>query len=159
MEGEPKKKVIIAIDESDCSYYAVEWALANLKSAITPDAGILLFTVISNDYGGIIAGSYGAALPELILTIQDNQKKSTIALLEKAKELCAKHGVADAETVYEFGNPKEAICSAVDKYHAKLLVMGSHSKGAIQRAFLGSVSNYCVNNAKCPVMVVRKPAA
>lgn len=150
---------MIAIDESDCSHYAVEWALTNLKSTLTSDAGILLFTVISNDYSGLIAGSYGVALPELLTSIQENQKKSAIALLEKAKELCAKHGIADVETLYEFGNAKDAICDAVEKYHVQLLVIGSHSKGAIQRAFLGSVSNYCVNNAKCPVMVVRKPQA
>lgn len=28
--------------------------------------------------------------------------------------------------------------------------------GTWDRALLGSVSNYCVHNAKCPVLVVRK---
>jgi len=88
--------------------------------------------------------------------------------------------------VLEFGNPKEAICEAAEKLGVDMLVVGSHGKGALQRCvlrrlnfdgfgddnvsyvlcvcvcmdrtFLGSVSNYCVNNAKCPVLVVRTKA-
>ncbi|KAF8033070.1 hypothetical protein BT93_D1842 [Corymbia citriodora subsp. variegata] len=56
------------------------------------------------------------------------------------------------------GEPKEAICEAAEKLDVQLLILGSHSRGAVQRAFLGSVSDYCVHNAKCPVLVVRKPA-
>ncbi|KMT08321.1 hypothetical protein BVRB_6g141450 isoform B [Beta vulgaris subsp. vulgaris] len=89
-------------------------------------------------------------------SMQDNQKKFVASLLAKAKEICAKHGV-DADTVSVMGNPKDAICDAVQKYHCQLLVLGSHGRGAVGRAFLGSVSNYCVNHAKCPVLVVRQP--
>uniref|UniRef100_A0A7N2QXX5 UspA domain-containing protein n=1 Tax=Quercus lobata TaxID=97700 RepID=A0A7N2QXX5_QUELO len=62
-----------------------------------------------------------------------------------------------AETVTEVGDPKVAIYEAVEKLNIQLLVLGSHGRGAIKRAFLGSVSNYCVHNVKCPVLVVRKP--
>ncbi|MBA0601484.1 hypothetical protein Gorai_004659 [Gossypium raimondii] len=53
----------------------------------------------------------------------------------------------------EVGDPKEKICEAVEKLNIELLILGSHGRGAIQRAFLGSVSNHCVHNAKCPVLV------
>ncbi|KAG2709357.1 hypothetical protein I3760_05G234800 [Carya illinoinensis] len=97
------------------------------------------------------------AAPELMRSIQENHQKIASALLEKAKEICANHGIIPAEMVTEVGDPKEAICAAVENLNIQLLVLGSHSRGVIKRAFLGSVSNYCVHNAKCPVLVVRKP--
>jgi nucleotide-binding universal stress UspA family protein len=33
-------------------------------------------------------------------------------------------------------------------------VVGSAHKGAVRRALLGSVSEYCVRHAKCPVVVI-----
>ncbi|RVX12514.1 hypothetical protein CK203_011816 [Vitis vinifera] len=62
-----------------------------------------------------------------------------------------------AETITEVGDPKEAICKAVEKLNIQFLVLDSHGRGAFGRAFLGSVSNYWSHNAKCPVLVVRKP--
>lgn len=35
--------------------------------------------------------------------------------------------------VMEFGNPKEAICDAVEKLRVDLLIVGSHGRGALQR--------------------------
>ncbi|KAK4772309.1 hypothetical protein SAY86_014084 [Trapa natans] len=152
-----KKKVMVAIDESECSHYALEWALDNLKDTIA-GSELLIFCVQSlTNMGYVYASSFGAAPPELIQNLEQNQRKLVLALLEKAKEICSNHGVV-AETLTEVGDPKEAICEAVEKLNIQFLVVGSHSRGAIQRAFLGSVSNYCVHNAKCPVLVVRKPA-
>lgn len=39
----------------------------------------------------------------------------------------------DADTVSVMGNPKDAICDAVQKYHCQLLVLGSHGRGAVGR--------------------------
>uniref|UniRef100_A0A6N2MXL6 UspA domain-containing protein n=1 Tax=Salix viminalis TaxID=40686 RepID=A0A6N2MXL6_SALVM len=97
------------------------------------------------------------AAMDLVASIQENKKKVALLLLDKAKDICAKHGV-EAETLTEIGDPKEAICEAVERLNVQLLVVGSHNRGPVQRAFLGSVSNYCVHNAKCPVLVVKKPA-
>ncbi|MFS8021877.1 putative universal stress protein A family [Helianthus anomalus] len=61
-----------------------------------------------------------------------------------------------AETMTEVGDPKELICEGVEKLKVQLLVLGSSSRGFLKRAFLGSVSNHCVQNVKCPVLVVKK---
>ncbi|CAL1392561.1 unnamed protein product [Linum trigynum] len=157
MEGGSKKKVMVAIDESEFSHYALEWTLTNLGDTIS-SSGLLLFTAQPlADFTYLHASTLGTTPPELVASVQENQKKLTAALLDKAKQICSAHGV-EAETETEVGDPKEVICEAAEKHGVKLLVLGSHSRGPIQRAFLGSVSNYCVHNAKCPVLVVKKPS-
>ncbi|KAF3431886.1 hypothetical protein FNV43_RR26622 [Rhamnella rubrinervis] len=157
VDQEQKKKVMVAIDESECSHYALQWALQHLAPTIL-DSQLIIFTVQPFvNLGLTVAASFGSTPPELIASLQENQKKAALALLEKAKDICAKHGV-EAKTITEFGEPREAICGAVEKLDIQLLVLGSHSRGVIERAFLGSVSNYCVHHAKCPVLVVRKKA-
>ncbi|XP_057529694.1 universal stress protein A-like protein [Amaranthus tricolor] len=155
-ERQDKRKVMIAIDESECSKIALEWAIRNLDNTLKSN-GLILFNAIPLEYAGVFATTYGSTLPANVLTsIQDNQKKFAEALLVKAKDICAMYGV-NAETISVLGNPKDAICDAVQKFQCQLLVMGSHSRGVIGRAVLGSVSNYCVHHAKCPVLVVKQP--
>ncbi|GFP85360.1 universal stress protein a-like protein [Phtheirospermum japonicum] len=154
-QGEMRKKVMVAIDESEYSHHALEWALENLRETLENSKLVIFTAQPVADFGYLYASSFGAAPAELIRSVQENHKTIAEALLEKAKDICSKYGVA-AETYTEVGDPKEAICEAVEKYSIQLLLLGSHGRKALQRAFLGSVSNYCVHNAKCPVLVVRK---
>ncbi|KAK4402133.1 hypothetical protein Sango_0954000 [Sesamum angolense] len=61
------------------------------------------------------------------------------------------------EMVVEYGDPRDVICEVAEKLKVDFLVMGSHGYGLIKRAFIGSVSNHCARNVKCPVLVVKKP--
>ncbi|XP_062145557.1 universal stress protein A-like protein [Alnus glutinosa] len=150
-----KKKVMVAIDESECSRYALLWALDNLHETIANSELILFAVQPIVDLSFAMVSTLGAAPQDLITSIQENQKKTASTLLERAKEICAKQGIV-ATTVTEVGDPKNAIYETVEKLDIQLLVLGSHGRGVIQRAFLGSVSNYCVQHVKCPVLVVRK---
>ncbi|CAA0809018.1 Adenine nucleotide alpha hydrolases-like superfamily protein [Striga hermonthica] len=152
-EGGDKKKVMVAIDESECSHYALEWALNNLRESLQNSKLVIFTAQPLADYGYLYASSYGAAPAELVTSVQENHKRVAEALLAKAKEVCSQ---VSADTFTQVGEPKEAICEAVEQHNPQLLVLGSHGRRALQRAFLGSVSNYCVHNAKCPVLVVRK---
>lgn len=59
-----------------------------------------------------------------------------------------------AHTAVIKGDPGYSILNAIDEHKCDLVVMGSRGLGPIQRFLLGSVSNYVVNHAKCPVMIV-----
>lgn len=52
--------------------------------------------------------------------------------------------------------PGEAIIEAVEVHKADLVICGTRGLGKIRRTFLGSVSDYVVQHARCPVVVVRK---
>ncbi|KAM1138146.1 hypothetical protein TB2_035503 [Malus domestica] len=67
----------------------------------------------------ICAPSDGCRYPmssgqEFVNSSQESHRKFALALLEKAKQICASRGV-NAETVTEVRDPKEAICDAVKK--------------------------------------------
>ncbi|KAL6621178.1 hypothetical protein ACP70R_033610 [Stipagrostis hirtigluma subsp. patula] len=137
--GEPRRqKVMVAVDESECSRYALGWALRNLGSTLAPP--LLLLTVQPLvPVGYVSAAAFGAPLgtvpvaPDLIKSMQEQQRQLTQALLDKAKAICADHGVA-VETIVEVGDPKEVICEAAEKKNVDLLILGSHSRGPIQSA-------------------------
>jgi nucleotide-binding universal stress UspA family protein len=46
-----------------------------------------------------------------------------------------------------------------ETYNADLIVMGTHGRGGVKRLVLGSVADYVVRHASCPVVTVRRPTA
>jgi len=50
---------------------------------------------------------------------------------------------------------KEGIIKVANKEKVDVLLLGSRGLGPLKRAFLGSVSNYCVHHASCPVIVIK----
>ncbi|KAH0993091.1 hypothetical protein GBA52_004574 [Prunus armeniaca] len=57
-----------------------------------------------------------------------------------------------------WGDAREKIIEAIDKVPLSLLVIGNRGLGKLKRVIMGSVSNFVVNNASCPVTVVKNNA-
>lgn len=47
------------------------------------------------------------------------------------------------------------ICRLAEELNVRVVVVGSHGKGAIRKALLGSVSDYLTRHCTRPVLVVR----
>ncbi|GAV66290.1 Usp domain-containing protein [Cephalotus follicularis] len=163
----PRKKVMVAIDESEHSYYALMWVLNNLKELITT-APLVIFAALPTptfNYPHAVPLGFSRLYcpvstnmmtgPEMSTSVQV-QYKILLGILEKAKTICSSRGV-NAETITEIGDPKEVICKAVQEHSINLLVMGNHTDGVLKRVFSGSMSNYCLNHANCAVLTVKKP--
>ncbi|XP_048319253.1 universal stress protein A-like protein isoform X2 [Ziziphus jujuba] len=153
-EGSKSKKVMVAIDETESSYRALIWVLENLKESISKSPLVIFAAQPLPNHVVSSAGIVGFAAA-LIKRSQDLNRKVSLGLLEKAKSICASRGVA-VETFTETGDPKETIWNMVQNYKIDLLVMGDSAYGSLGRASLGSLSSYCLTNAKCHVLVVKK---
>ena len=70
------------------------------------------------------------------------------------KKLAAEKEVP-LETIVIEGEPAASINHLVHKHDIDLLVVGSTGKGAVKRAFLGSVSAELIERAPCGVYIVR----
>lgn len=95
---------------------------------------------------------------EVVRYVEADLRKTAEDVVEKARRLCIANAMHALIEVIE-GEPRYVLCNAVEKHSAGLLVVGSHGYGAIKRAFLGSVSDYCAHHAHCSVMIVKQPKA
>ncbi|MEX0963514.1 MAG: universal stress protein [Pseudohongiellaceae bacterium] len=59
------------------------------------------------------------------------------------------------ESVVIWDHPSEGICRYARDNKVDLIVIGSHGRSGLKRAFLGSVSQAVANQAPCPVTIVR----
>ncbi|CAI7751299.1 unnamed protein product [Closterium sp. NIES-54] len=155
------RKILVAVDPSDESSYALKWALENVIQA--EDKVHLLHAqpypkVYAGPAGPARFGAAGAGFyvpPEVVETMKKQEEAVSRQVLRAAKAMCEQFKVSAEADVIE-GEPRESICDAVEQLGVQLLVIGSHGYGTVKRAFLGSVSDYCVHHAACPVVVVRK---
>ena len=75
------------------------------------------------------------------------------SLLKQQQEAAAAVGVK-ARYLQPNGRPGLAICTIAKESSVDLVVIGSHSRRGLGEMLLGSVSNYVVHQAPCPVMVI-----
>lgn len=84
--------------------------------------------------------------------------------LERARRSAERHALdlagalgISGEVCIETGEPGPTVCRLAHDLHTDLIVVGSHGRGALGRAVLGSVSTYITGHAPCPVLVHRAP--
>ncbi|KAL3505727.1 hypothetical protein ACH5RR_031109 [Cinchona calisaya] len=151
-----KQVMILAIDESEHSFYALEWTLAHLFSPSSSSLFKLL--VIHAKYPSTsVIGLAGPGSTDVLPLVEADLNKTAERAIQKAKDLCKAKEVNDADFEVIEGDARTVMCDAVDKYHASVLVLGSHGYGALKRVVLGSVSDHCSHHAHCSVMIVKKP--
>lgn len=140
------KHVIVAINDSDVSHQAFEYAVTEY-----PDATITAVHVIE------------AATPFLSLgfsvdgydEIPTREREAAEALLEQIRQTAAVHGT-EVRTDVQTGNVPNRIAEYVDRNDADHLVLGSRGRTRLSRLLLGSVAEDLVRCSPVPLTVVRE---
>lgn len=97
--------------------------------------------------------SHDADLEALVPTGDDG--RSLMDLMTAARDEARARGAARAEIVILRGEPLEEILGYLAGHKADLAVVGTRGLSRGSRLLLGSVSSRLVNEAPCPVLVVR----
>ncbi|KAH6827391.1 Adenine nucleotide alpha hydrolases-like superfamily protein [Perilla frutescens var. hirtella] len=152
-----KSVMVVGIDDSDHSFYALEWTLDHFFLASPENSPFKLVVVHAKPPPLSTVGLMGPGAADVLPYVDMDLKKIAARVMEKAREICAAKSMSDA--IYEVveGDARNVLCEAVEKHQASMLVVGSHGYGAIKRAVLGSVSDYCAHHAHCSVMIVKRP--
>ncbi len=135
--------ILLATDGSPASAGASEEAI---DLAVQVEARLLVVSVLG-----------GASRPSEAPADSGSPADSRDSLTAKAQGLVqrAKAAGANATFLVWEGEPGEAIVAAAESENADLIVVGSHGRSGVSRFLIGSVSDYVVRHAHCPVMVVR----
>ena len=83
-------------------------------------------------------------------------QRQTENLFQEYRQYAQEHDFNDIDFVLEYGSPKVYISKNIPKdYQIDLIMIGATGLNAVERLFIGSVSEYVIRNASCDVLVVR----
>ena len=156
------QKILYATDLSKNSTYAFQYAV-DLAERYGADITILYVLEALNSTGQTILGAYLG--PEHLLEnvearrehIKERIRKRLEVYLEKVPQEFSGFNATTAEVVISEGYPAEQILEQADKLDCDMIVMGTHGKGFMQQAFLGSVAKRVLRRTRKPIYIVPLP--
>jgi nucleotide-binding universal stress UspA family protein len=146
--------IVIAIDGSDCSLHALDWAIKNMlqpqkdkvvlinvrklgSDAVNPNR----FSVHVLDYG------------EIIDKLDQDYMKSSHTLLRNAAKKLTLAGI-EVEAYALRGNPRTILQEKIMILKPDMVVMGKRGHSAISQLLMGSVATFLMQNLPIPVILI-----
>ncbi|MBS0149553.1 MAG: universal stress protein [Nitrospira sp.] len=140
------ERILVPIDFSDCSLDALEYGALVAQRA---KASIRILHVLE-------PVSYGLDFTLPHVAKRDHDRT---AITKKLSELAA--ALTSSGLVSDFvvsgGLPADSILNAAMAPDVGLIVMGTHGRRGLSRALFGSVAEFVLRKASCPVLTVRSP--
>jgi nucleotide-binding universal stress UspA family protein len=143
------KKILVPVDGSEPSDSAVALAI---RVAHDQDAKLLFLHV--SEVAKIAAMVSSTAVCVDPSPALDAEQAAGEDALRRAETKAGKSAVA-VESLLVKGASADAILKISHQEGADLIVMGSHGRGGIQRALLGSVAEGVLRHSTVPVMIAR----
>jgi len=144
--------------------------MQRLKSILCP-IDFSEFSVKAYDYAQSLAWHYKAELlvQHVLYSypafyIDDSYKATCRKLrtdaLQKLKDFARRQTRTKVrpKCILQDGIPSDQILALAEMQAVNLIVMGTHGLSGVDRLMLGSVTEKVLRKARCPVLVVRKPA-
>ncbi len=144
-DGRAVPRIVVGVDGSESSVRALAWAVGQAEAT----GGVVEATIAWD-----IPPTYGFGP-----TVQDGEdlaepaKRTLAAAVEAVED--ASTARRDVEVAQHVLRGRAGAVLLDQSKDADLLVVGSHGHGPIVGSLLGSVSQQCVHEATCPVVVVR----
>jgi nucleotide-binding universal stress UspA family protein len=139
-------KILAPVDFSECSMQGLAYAKAfakHFKSKITLLNSVHFpYYVASDEYGRF-------DLPQLTQHAEIFARDQMRDLFEKTDW----NGL-EVETSLQTGHPGQQICEHARDSDVNLIVISTHGSTGLTHLMLGSVAEYVVRHAHCPVLVV-----
>ncbi|KAI8618970.1 hypothetical protein BC830DRAFT_1106241 [Chytriomyces sp. MP71] len=166
-----ERVVAIAVDTSLYAEHAVNWAIANFlkhsdlvvllnaRPFVTPPGTIYMDVANYIDQQEAYQRSESHKLLRAYASLLKRHKFATKAIALKGESKCFHAALCSTFDNYAHcffaGDVQDEIVRKVKEVNADILIIGSRGLGFLSRALVGSVSDYAVHQAHCPVLVVK----
>jgi nucleotide-binding universal stress UspA family protein len=151
-------KILIAIDGSDHSMKAAEYAI---DIARDNKAQLIALTVLDITKIGYAASSFITSPMDGLNELQRKRKQAQEWLDQVGKMTAQKTTSADNNSIQFTSQIEESMSVAgsivdyADNYNIDLIVVGNRGISGFRKLLLGSVASRVVTYASCPVLVIK----
>lgn len=142
--GTQVEPVVVGVDGSESSKEALTWAAHWARLSGGPLLAVAVWHLPKDASWG-----WGPPWPENY----DPQSEAKQTLDEVVKEVLGSHPDVDLRTEVVQGHPSPVLTEMSKS--ASLIVVGSRGHGEFAGMLLGSVSEFVITHAHCPVVVIR----
>jgi len=136
-------RIVYATDGSSHARKALDWVVDIARRRQAQVIVVTAYEPIPRDLG----------TPHLEELMARRPAEAT-AIAAEAAAVLQREGIVHELEVLE-GPPGDAILNVARTRRGDLIVMGSRGRGRLEAALLGSVSQRVVQEAPCPVLIVR----
>lgn len=150
-----KQLIIVAIDHSEQAAHAVQYYMDKMHRKGNK---LMLVHCIELPEMSIHNAREIHMSPGVLAAMWKEEESKSRQLEEKMKVMLTNKGIS-AKLRSCAGKPGEMICRIAEEENATLIVTGGRGMGTLRRTILGSVSDYLLKHAYCPVIVCRDPEA
>lgn len=147
----PFEKILTAIDFSENSEFAFEYALTMAKQF---NAELTVMHVINEPVD--LRGFY---VPHI--SFEQLEKEIEEGAIKMMENFCSSRlaSFQNFKTAIVSGIPYDEITRKADEIGASLIVLGTHGRTGLDHILFGSTAERVVRSANCPVMTIRLPTA
>jgi nucleotide-binding universal stress UspA family protein len=147
--------VVIALDQSNHSQQAFDWALKNFLRKESDLVVLVNVRPIPSVPGPYAIGASYMDFGEVVTSLEEQHRVASHTLLQDfAAKLKAQNFACKAIAMR--GDARDEIVRKVAELNSDALVLGSRGLGALKRTLLGSVSDYCSHHCHCTVIIVKE---
>lgn len=141
------KKILVAVDGSK----EAEWAFTKAIEVAKRNNAKLLLTHIIDTRTFATVEAYDRAIAE-------RADQFAAELMQNYQKQAVDAGIQDVDYIVDYGSPKVKIPKDIAKHNdVDLIMCGATGLNAVERFFIGSVSEHIIRYANCDVLVVRTP--
>ncbi len=138
-------KILVPVDGSENSFRAYERALSIARSTGAQVTAVLVIESPPTVY---------VESQKLLDQLLKNFREESAKVLDRYEDAAEKQGMK-VETAVMEGDPATNIVAYGEKGGFDMIVMGSRGLGKFTGMVLGSTSRKVLQNAKCPVLIVK----
>lgn len=151
------KKILVPLDGSELANAALPHAMILAKACKAEVRLVEVVHSFEQDISFVSPhGLYPVPMMDAEIVSKDVEENVEFAKfrLAKIQDKFIKMGIKKVTIQVEKGDAKEVILQISEREHCDIIVIATHARSGLGRAFLGSITDYEVHHAVCPVLVV-----
>jgi nucleotide-binding universal stress UspA family protein len=144
--------ILLCADGSEISTHALSVGL----SLLADPSDALVLTVVESEDPTLLTGTGFAGGTMSVEEFEASNRARQEAGSDTARTVAEELGLSPEAVIVRLGAPGPTVVEVAEELDARAVVMGTRGRGGVKRALLGSVSDYVIRHAPCPVVVTNR---